>query len=59
MYSTLSVFEKIKKGFMKITSKHFELFKAECMKRFVMEHEINEAEHGLIRVLQSVLYPKY
>ena len=27
--------------------------------RFVMEHEINEAEHGLIRVLQSVLYPKY
>ncbi len=27
--------------------------------RHIMEHEINEAEHGLIRVLQSVLYPKY
>lgn len=27
--------------------------------RHIMEHEIDEAEHGVIRVLQSVLYPKY
>ena len=27
--------------------------------RFVMEHEISEAEHALVRVLQSVLFPRY
>lgn len=27
--------------------------------RFIMEHEINEAEHSIIRVLQNTLYPKY
>jgi len=27
--------------------------------RFIMEHEIDESEHSIIRTLQSVLYPKY
>jgi len=27
--------------------------------RHIMEHEIDEAEHSIIRTLQSVLYPKY
>lgn len=27
--------------------------------RFVAEHEITEARHGIIRTLENVLYPKY
>ena len=27
--------------------------------RFISEHEVEEAEHSLIRVLQNVLYPRY
>jgi len=27
--------------------------------RHIMEHEIDEAEHGIIKTLQNVLYPKY
>ena len=27
--------------------------------RHIMEHEIDESEHGIIKTLQNVLYPKY
>ncbi|MBC8393391.1 MAG: hypothetical protein H8E17_12600 [Deltaproteobacteria bacterium] len=27
--------------------------------RHIMDHEIGEAEHGIIKILQNILYPKY
>ncbi len=48
----LSAFEEVCHTFM------YELSSC-ALTRFVMEHEIEEAEHRIIRILQNTLYPKY